>query len=73
MYFCDHVLPVLDKVVAPGEEAEASSAGDGKAPAKADIKLDLVKLLAEMSQNTGDITTGSETALANLYSTLLVS
>ncbi len=67
------MLPVLDKVVAPGEEAEASSPGDGKAPATADLKLDLVKLLAEMSQNTGDITTGSETALANLYSTLLVS
>ncbi|XP_072034735.1 apoptosis inhibitor 5-like [Amphiura filiformis] len=71
LYICDHVLPVLDKVVSPGEETEASSAGDGKAPAKVDIKLDIVKLLAEMSQFTGDFTADNETALSNLYTTLL--
>ena len=84
---CDHVLPVLDKVVAPSEDAEAKeaeaktpgdaetkAAGDAaekKAPPKVDIKLDIVKLLAEMAQFTGELT--SETALANLYNTLLVS
>ena len=71
MYLCDHVLPVLDKIVIPGDVSEASGGGDKPAPPKVDIKLDFVKLLAEMSCFTGDLE--SDTALSNVFTTLLVS
>ena len=69
-YMCDHVLPVLSKVVTHEPPAPA----EGAAPAPvADVQLELLKLFAEMSQYCGLGLGEQQTErLDKLYAKLLV-
>ena len=81
VYMCDNVLPVLSDVVPPGSgETKAEGTEDDKTSTDKtssdktssdyDIKLELLRQLAEMSTHTANA--GGEETLGRVFKKLLV-
>ena len=70
VYMCNNVLPVLSDIVVPGSESKKDEEEKSKPVLEYDIKLEVLRQLADMSTFTLEL--GSDDGLKNVFSNLVV-
>ncbi|XP_071809643.1 apoptosis inhibitor 5-like [Asterias amurensis] len=69
VYMCNNVLPVLSDIVVPGSESKKEEDEKSKPVLEYDIKLEVLRQLADMSTFTLEL--GSDDGLKNVFSKLV--